>query len=343
MHLQIKYGLGALSLGLLLSGCGVVGGKDRPKSAEIMAPVLAPELAPEPINPEDNMAYDDVGYAEWIDGRAAGQPTAAGEPFNPAAISGGHATLPIPSYVEVTHLKTGKTILVRINDRIPAGSQSLVSLSPHAMRLLGAEDGSTPVRVRRVNPIDQERSALRAGQMGGARLDTPESLLIALRRKLAGSSAHAPATALPRQQAPRTGARAPGAPAPRQTARKPSPRPPGANYEQPPQGAEQAEEASPSSPESGDQNGEFVVEQAGRARARAAQPRATSPGGYFVQIGAFSDRRRAEALARQAGGSVQAAGSVWRVRVGPYANEDAARAAQRAMVAKGYRDARVTH
>src|SRR3546814_13537326 len=67
--------------------------------------------------PADIVDYDAVGYASrYGDGRA-GQPTANGERFDPDAISAAHKTLPLPSYVEVTALDTGRTILVRVNDR----------------------------------------------------------------------------------------------------------------------------------------------------------------------------------------------------------------------------------
>src|SRR3546814_5547685 len=59
--------------------------------------------------PADIVDYDAVGYASrYGDGRA-GQPTANGERFDPDAISAAHKTLPLPSYVEVTALDTGRS------------------------------------------------------------------------------------------------------------------------------------------------------------------------------------------------------------------------------------------
>ena len=86
--------------------------------------------------PEDTMNYDQVGYIAAD--RAGG-----------AGISGSHHTLPLPSYVEVTSLATGKTILVRLERRGPMDGTDLVALSPGALAQLGAAPG-TPVRVRRV-------------------------------------------------------------------------------------------------------------------------------------------------------------------------------------------------
>src|SRR3546814_4440918 len=99
--------------------------------------------------PADIVDNDAVGYASrYGDGRA-GKPTANGEDFDPAAISAAHKTLPLPSYVEVTALDTGRTILVRVNDRGPMANDRLIDLSPAAADQLGLKDGVTGVRVRR--------------------------------------------------------------------------------------------------------------------------------------------------------------------------------------------------
>lgn len=123
--------------------------------------------------PKDTMNYDAVGHA--VAGMDGGN-----------AVSGAHRTLPLPCYVEVTSLETGRTILVRIERRGPMSGKALVELSPGASAQLGlAGEASTPVRVRRVNPVEPERALLRAGQSAPLRMDTPKSLLGVLQRKLA--------------------------------------------------------------------------------------------------------------------------------------------------------------
>src|SRR3546814_5799298 len=102
--------------------------------------------------PIDVADYDEVGYAGRYGDDLAGKPTANGEDFDPAAISAAHKTLPLPSYVEVTALDTGRTILVRVNDRGPMANDRLIDLSPAAADQLGLKDGVTGVRVRRVHP-----------------------------------------------------------------------------------------------------------------------------------------------------------------------------------------------
>jgi rare lipoprotein A len=136
--------------------------------------------------PADTALYDEVGLAGWYAGNDGSTKTANGEEFSSTAITAAHKTLPLPSYVEVTALDTGRTILVRINDRGPMTNERLIDLSEGAARQLGiVERNVSGVRVRRVNPPEAERSALRSGVAASARMDTPESLLKVLREKLA--------------------------------------------------------------------------------------------------------------------------------------------------------------
>lgn len=321
-----KYALlGALSLAI--SGCGSIDGVDdgpgREKAPRAqpdnhsMEPANPYDVSTDPYNPADTSQYDDVGYAASYD---AGQ-TSTGEAFNPSAMSAGHSSLTVPSYVEVTLLTTGKTILVRVNDRISGSTRQIISLSPGAMQLLnGGDDGRVAVRVRRVNPPEQEKSALKMGQKAGDRLDTPEPLLVALRRKLGSDltpvSAR-PATIAARPQPVKT--------QPTQTTQRP-----GARYDPPAPVRQSA---------SGDR---FIIEDGSKAIKRPVQTTSPASDRYFIQIAAFSDQGRAVSLARQLGARAEQAGSVWRVRKGPYSDEESARAALGPIAAKGYRDARIT-
>lgn len=119
--------------------------------------------------PEDVLNYDEVGFLA-VDAGAAG-------------ITASHHTLPLPSYVEVTSLETGRTIVVRVERRGPMDGHELLALSPAALEQLAASMG-TPVRVRRVNPPEEQRALLRAGLPATPRMDTPMSLVEILKRKL---------------------------------------------------------------------------------------------------------------------------------------------------------------
>ena len=135
--------------------------------------------------PADRTSYDEVGRASWYGAELAGHKTGNGEMFKPDAITAAHRTLPMPSYVEVTNLDTGRTILVRINDRGPFTGDRIIDISQGAARQLGVEgQGHFPVRVRRVNPPEYEKTALLNGGTAAERLATPPALLNALRKKL---------------------------------------------------------------------------------------------------------------------------------------------------------------
>ena len=135
--------------------------------------------------PADDRAYDQLGYASWY-GHESGNQTANGERFRAGAIAAAHTTLPLPCYVEVTSLATGRTILVRINDRGPFTRGRIIDLSRGAAALLGIERaGVGAVRVRRVDPPARDRARLRAGKAATLRPDVPESVLEQLRARLA--------------------------------------------------------------------------------------------------------------------------------------------------------------
>ena len=136
--------------------------------------------------PRSNPRYDRLGYASWY-GPESGSTTANGERFRPDGVSAAHTTLPLPSYAEVTSLDTGRTILVRINDRGPfvTGRRLIIDLSRGAADQLGIRrQGIAPVRVRLVQPPERDRQRLRQGQPATERPRVPERELRRLKAKL---------------------------------------------------------------------------------------------------------------------------------------------------------------
>jgi rare lipoprotein A len=114
--------------------------------------------------PAQQPGYDEVGYASWY-GHESGNRTARGEKFRPNGISAAHPTLPLPSYVEVSELTSGRTILVRVNDRGPFARGRVIDLSRGAAKLLGFDrQGQAAVRVRLANPDEKDRKRLRKGK-----------------------------------------------------------------------------------------------------------------------------------------------------------------------------------
>ncbi len=81
--------------------------------------------------------------------RHAGAKTASGERVNPQALAAAHRTLPFGTMVRVTHKKTGRSVVVRINDRGPFVRGRIIDLTPRAAAALGFS-GLAPVTLSRV-------------------------------------------------------------------------------------------------------------------------------------------------------------------------------------------------
>jgi rare lipoprotein A len=135
--------------------------------------------------PATDPAYDQVGYATWY-GPESGHKTASGERFEPGWITAAHTTLPLPSYIEVTSLDTGKRIVVRVNDRGPFGRPSIIlDLSRGAAETLDVRlKGLAPVRVRVVQPSEKDRKRLREGKPAKELAPVREEELQRLRARL---------------------------------------------------------------------------------------------------------------------------------------------------------------
>ena len=248
-------------------------------------------------SPSDTMNYDVVGRA------SVGSDGGAG-------VTAAHHTLPLPSYVELTALDTGKTILVRVERRGPMIANNVIELSPGAADQLGVSgQPRASVRVRRVNPIEPERAILRTGQAAPARMDTPKSLLTVLQRKLDNQEGVVRAVA--------------DIPANPVTVATPTPNP-GATAPKPKPAATPAAVVASKPTHT-------------PKPAPAVAPRAR----YYIQVGAFSNEANAKAAAARTGGNASQAGKFWRVRMGPYASDSDTKAALAKARAAGYSDARI--
>lgn len=134
--------------------------------------------------PAADPSCDRVGYATWY-GNESGNKTASGERFAAKWITVAHTTLPLPTYVEVTALDTGKRIIVRVNDRGPFASGRIIDLSRGAADELGVlRKGLAPVRVRVVQPSQKDRARLREGKPAKALAPVSERDLAGLRARL---------------------------------------------------------------------------------------------------------------------------------------------------------------
>ncbi len=99
--------------------------------------------------------YRERGMASWYGKRYHGKPTSSGEPYDMYAMTAAHPTLPIPSYVRVTRVATGRSVVVRVNDRGPFLQNRLIDLSYTAAAKLGfVEAGSAEVEVETITQFD---------------------------------------------------------------------------------------------------------------------------------------------------------------------------------------------
>ena len=99
--------------------------------------------------PKEDTNYDRVGLASWYGTDFHGKKTANGEIFDMNALTAAHPTLPLPSYVYVTNIANGRTLLIRVNDRGPYKHDRILDLSRQAARWLGTETpGVGQIRVR---------------------------------------------------------------------------------------------------------------------------------------------------------------------------------------------------
>jgi len=97
------------------------------------APRKAPSATPASIAPRGV----ETGQASWYGKAHQGHLTASGERFDMHALTAAHRTLPFGTIVRVTHLKSGRSVDVRINDRGPYHSGRIIDLSYEAARKLG--------------------------------------------------------------------------------------------------------------------------------------------------------------------------------------------------------------
>ena len=81
-----------------------------------------------------DQAAAQVGIASYY---KYGRRTANGERFNPKGLTAAHRTLRFGTRVRVTHLKTGKSVIVRINDRGPFTGGRIIDLSSGAAAAVG--------------------------------------------------------------------------------------------------------------------------------------------------------------------------------------------------------------
>lgn len=104
----------------------------------------------------DPTGYEAYGAASWYGEKFHGNRTSNGEVYDMYEMTAAHKTLPIPSYVRVTNLENGKSIVVRVNDRGPFAHGRIIDLSyAGAYKLDFLREGTAKVKVEYIDPLSR--------------------------------------------------------------------------------------------------------------------------------------------------------------------------------------------
>ncbi len=169
-----------VALGLFVAGCAgrePVRTGDGPGRALDPRSIEVPQPRPEPLARYGNhtpytvlgrtyhvlptaVGYVERGHASWYGSKFHGRPTSSGEPFDMYRVSAAHKSLPLPSWVEVTNLDNGRSLVVRVNDRGPFVEGRIIDLSyAAAVKLDVVRTGTAPVEVRAITFAESPRRA----------------------------------------------------------------------------------------------------------------------------------------------------------------------------------------
>ena len=101
--------------------------------------------------------------ASFYHARFHGLTTASGETYDHNALTAAHNTLPFNSMVRVTRLDNGKSVVVRINDRMATGPGHTIDLSGAAAERIGLDtEGIARVRIDALDTDGSENDVAEA-------------------------------------------------------------------------------------------------------------------------------------------------------------------------------------
>lgn len=146
----------AESLALVFSiaslGAGAASGPSSLEAAKVTQPPVISTNGHTAKKAKKSQPYQ-VGTASWYGDYFQGKETASGEPYDMRDFTAAHPTLPLGTFVKVTNLRNGRTVVVRINDRGPVVDGRIIDVSYNAARALGfKERGLQKVRVDLYQP-----------------------------------------------------------------------------------------------------------------------------------------------------------------------------------------------
>ena len=102
---------------------------------------------------DSSSGFVERGIASWYGKKFQGRRTSSGETYNMYAMTAAHRTLPLPTFLEVTNLRNGNSVVVRVNDRGPFHVNRIIDLSYVAALKLGiVKEGTGLVEIRAIDP-----------------------------------------------------------------------------------------------------------------------------------------------------------------------------------------------
>src|SRR5579859_7731057 len=123
-----------LAIASLIVGLGAAQGPNISEAAA--APVSSLQRRPEVRKQVTKAKPYQVGTASWYGQIFDGKTTASGEPYDMYDMTAAHLKLPMGSYVKVTNLRNGRSVIVRVNDRGPIVPGRIIDLSYGAAQAL---------------------------------------------------------------------------------------------------------------------------------------------------------------------------------------------------------------
>ncbi len=107
---------------------------------------------------ETSEGYRQEGIASWYGSQFQGRRTSSGEIYDMYRMTAAHKTLPLPTYVRVTNLENGRSVVVRVNDRGPFVDGRIIDMSfVAAIRLGMLGPGTARVEVVALDPPARDR------------------------------------------------------------------------------------------------------------------------------------------------------------------------------------------
>ncbi|MDR3435460.1 septal ring lytic transglycosylase RlpA family protein [Telmatospirillum sp.] len=249
--------------------------------------------------PAEDYSYEETGIASWYGPDFHGKFTANGEVFDQNDVTAAHRTLPLPSFVRVTNLDNGRSLVVRVNDRGPFAHSRIIDLSRRSAQLLGIEQqGTARVKVE---------------------IMAEESKALAMRLK--SKSEEGQVAAAPRETVQAETLPAPGS-------------------------SEQAKPIVNTAPAPRPQVTPPDAQQLASQPVKVVAVKSTQ---MYIQAGAFSRFDNANRMSAALSGMGKTtitqvatkAGTMFRVRLGPLTNLDAADAMLEKVIASGYPEAKI--